>query len=364
MVDTVSLSFTDFEINLKKICEAEGKNRISAGLKKASQSTDSMIQGIDNQPLLFVDKEGIPCNGSGYYINAIQENFNIDIYPGRATARFSVPKVLTGKNYYTASGLETLQALKTVENKLSEIGMKTSLQTADITRIDLTKTVETDYSFKNYIPILAMLEGKRATDKRQYQAETLQWGNTQLQVCCYDKIKEMLFHKENISSYPANSFRAELRLLNKRKVQASLGINKGAEIAFKYNELKERRLSILKDFVFKVQPQDFTDIIINNAEKLIFAYALSDNRNWLQCLFKTYGQTTLIKEIGTENFIEIYRNALRVKGYNTDSIKSMVSRARKQVENRLPDIWESLEIDKIPYSQLYNEIYQKVLKAA
>jgi len=366
MIDTLKLSFTDYEVKMYDLNKAILENISSSfGVKLQSSCVMDVIEGNTEQKLLFIDTDGVPCYGKQAYLNT--KDFNVDLYNGLCVVQFSAPKVLTGKNYYTSSREETRQSIQKVQRDLSKYGIKTNLENANVIRVDLTNTIQTKYTMSTYMPVLSMLNGKRAKDKRQYNAQTMLWGNTQIQVCCYDKIAEILSYDPgaNIEQYPQNSFRAELRLLSKKKVQSSLEIKTGAEIYKHWDNIKESRENILRDFIFKTEPDSFRDYIFQDVSRTFTYYAMSGSRYWLREFFYTSGLVGVLKEISVEEMAEIYRNILIEKGSTDGYIYKAVSTFKKKVENDLVAHLSNFGSpeNKYTYAELYEEIYTKVLSA-
>lgn len=363
MIDTVKLSMTDFEIDLHKLKKASDIEGCSFGIKQRTLTTEEAIQGRNElSDFLFYDRSGIPCFGEKAFYNS--ETCNVDIYNGLSVVQFSAPKVVTGNNYYTSSKAETQLALQQVESYLSENGIHCNLQDSNVIRLDLTQTAETDFPFKTYMPVLQLLEGKRAKDKRAFQAQTMLFGNSSIQACCYDKIAEMKTHKLETAMYPENSFRAELRLLNKRKVQSSLHLESAKEVINHWAEVKDQRQSLLKDFLFKTAPEDFNGMLASSVEKMLQAYCSTDKRNWFNTMLKDFGLLTLLKAVETETIIKLYREELERKGMERRVVSASTSRLRRQIQKSLSGVMESLEVETIPYRQLYTELYNKVVNAA
>ena len=361
MIDTLRLSFTDFEINMNKMNQKTTENTESKfGVNLKQSSAKDVITGNTEQELLFIDTDHVPCYGKKAWINT--KDFNVDLYNGLCVVQFSAPKVLTGSNYYTSSREETRQSIQKVERDLHDMGVHTSLESANVIRTDLTNTIQTDYPISTYMPVLSMLNGKRARDKRQYAAQTMLWGNTQIQVCCYDKIAEILSYEPaaNIRQYPQNSFRTELRLMNSKKIKTTLGISTAKEVYKNYDEIKGYRSQLLHEYVFKMQPEDFDDMLTGSIENMVKAYASTGKRNWFSYLKNDYGLYQLMKYTEIEDLVSIYKTELVKRGTHTaESIRVQGIRMRKSIEKQAATLMEGLTVKNIPYRELYLEIYKK-----
>jgi len=366
MIDTLRLSFTDFEINMNKMNQKTTENTESKfGVNLKQSSAKDVITGNTEQELLFIDTDHVPCYGKKAWINT--KDFNVDLYNGLCVVQFSAPKVLTGSNYYTSSREETRQSIQKVERDLHDMGVHTSLESANVIRTDLTNTIQTDYPISTYMPVLSMLNGKRARDKRQYAAQTMLWGNTQIQVCCYDKIAEILSYnpRANIKQYPQNSFRTELRLLSKKKVQSSLEIKTGAEIYKHWDNIKEAKVKILKDFLFKSEPDEYRDSLLRDIGTKFNHFAETGERNWLNKFLYSFAIAGLMNQVTTQELAEMYRNILITKDRKDTTIYASVSRFKVKFE---ADLFANLalfseEDETYTYADLYQEIYTKVLSA-
>jgi hypothetical protein len=360
MIDTIKISTVDFEIDLEKLRKSEAKEGYSFGAKPSIQTAQEVQAGTKNQSLIFIDKYGTPCYGKSAHFNA--PKYKVDIYNGRIVIQFSSPKIATGSNYYTSTKAEYEHSLKKVEQDLKEQGILTSLPSSNLSRLDLTTTEQMDHNFSTYMPVLNMLNGTRAKNKRQYHAQTMQWDNSQYQVCCYDKLAEIQSYEPgaNISQYPQNSFRTELRLLNSKKIQTTLGISTAQEVYRNYDEIKGYRSQLLHDYVFKTEPKDFNDMLTGSIENMVKAYASTGKRNWFDYLTKDYGLFNLMKYTDTQELVNIYKAELEKKGmHTTESIRVQCIRMKKRIENKASTLMESLTVQNIPYRDLYLEIYKK-----
>jgi len=360
MIDTIRISNVDFELDLAKLEKAEAKEGYSFGAKPSILTASEVLEGSKNLSLIFIDKHGTPCYGKTAHFNA--PKYKVDIYNGRIVIQFSSPKIATGSNYYTSTKAEYEQSLHKVEKDLKEHGILTSLPSSNLSRLDLTTTENMDHKFSTYMPVLSMLSGTRAKNKRQYQAQTMQWDNSQYQVCCYDKIAEILSYEPaaNIRQYPQNSFRTELRLMNSKKIKTTLGISTAQEVYKNYDEIKGYRSQLLHEYVFKMQPEDFDDMLTGSIENMVKAYASTGKRNWFSYLKNDYGLYQLMKYTEIEDLVSIYKTELVKRGTHTaESIRVQGIRMRKSIEKQAATLMEGLTVKNIPYRELYLEIYKK-----
>lgn len=361
MIDTIRLSVTGYDVDINRLNDTQGKGGYF-GIKQRPLTPQEIMHGRRPQDdYLFTDTSGTQCHGQNAYYNSNTCNLDINKDKGMLV-QFCVPKVTTGGNYYTADKQETRQAFDTVQTHLSDHGIRCNIQEGKVSRLDLTKTVETDHSFSTYLPVLQLLDGKRAKDKRSYQAETMLFGNRSIQVCCYNKIAELHSQGLDTSPYPANSFRAELRLLKGRKVHDSLGIATGNDLINHWDNLEDQRQTLLKDFLFRVSPGDFDKKgTVGSVEDMIKAYSESLGKSWISDMTRNYWISSVLQIVDSDTLISIMRVAYERRGMDKRTISASISKLRRQIRQASPGVMQTLESNRIPYSQLYTELYHKIV---
>lgn len=176
--------------------------------------------------------------------------------PGDAvlTVGFSVPKVANGSNYQPADFKTFQTALDTVEKKLGSWGIHTNVARGIPCRLDSCKTIQTREPYLAYHPVLAMLRGKRM-EIRDYGTSFLYFNGVQ-EYSVYDKIKEMIAAKQNVSGLPANSLRFEQRLKTGRKIRDRLGFNTVMDLLEGFEQVQHEYTAGMKNQIFRHSPAD------------------------------------------------------------------------------------------------------------
>jgi hypothetical protein len=103
--------------------------------------------------------------------------------------------------------------------------------------------------FEGYAPVLGRLQGKRA-QRRDY-GSTMLWGNTQWEICGYDKREEMRRAKLRTDGLPPNSLRMELRALKAQKVRSLFGLRTVAELRDGLDHVRQVYRSEMEKQLFK-----------------------------------------------------------------------------------------------------------------
>jgi hypothetical protein len=222
--------------------------------------------------------------GARAYHNA--ENFNLSIQPMSPSepdsvgcfVQFSVPKVATGSNYHPTDHKGTVEALKSIQKQLGAIGVKTNLKTANLSRVDTFKTVSAKEPYHSYHPVLAMLQGQRMA-KRDY-GTTFLWGNTQQEICVYDKLVEMQHRKCNVTGLPENSIRFEHRMLKAKKVRDTLQMRTVADLVAAPDHVRDTYCKVMEKQLFKLSIEEIEVFTASQMKNLMRATRDSGARDY------------------------------------------------------------------------------------
>jgi hypothetical protein len=192
--------------------------------------------------------------------------------------QFSVPKVATGSNYHPTDHKGTVQALKSIQKQLGAIGVRTNLKTASLSRVDVFKTVSAKEPYHAYHPVLAMLQGQRMA-KRDY-GTTFLWGNTQQEICVYDKLVEMQHRKCDVSGLPGNSIRFEHRMLKAKKVRDTLEMRTVADLVGAPDHVRDTYRKVMEKQLFKLSVAEVEVFTPSQMESLLQATRDSGSRDY------------------------------------------------------------------------------------
>jgi hypothetical protein len=227
--------------------------------------------------------------GARAYHNA--DDFNLSIQPMSPSepdsvgcfVQFSVPKVATGSNYHPTDHKGTVEALKSIQRQLGAIGVKTNLKTANLSRVDTFKTVSAQEPYHSYHPVLAMLQGQRMA-KRDY-GTTFLWGNTQQEICVYDKLVEMQQRKCSVVGLPENSIRFEHRMLKAKKVRDTLEMRTVAHLIAAPDHVRDTYCKVMEKQLFKLSVAEIEVFTASQMENLMRATRDSGARDYvLRCI--------------------------------------------------------------------------------
>jgi hypothetical protein len=216
------------------------------------------------------------------------EDFNLTIQPMSpsepdsvgAFVQFSVPKVATGSNYHPTDHKGTVQALRSIQKQLGAIGVKTNLKTANLSRVDTFKTVSAQEPYHSYHPVLAMLQGQRMA-KRDY-GTTFLWGNTQQEICVYDKLVEMQHRKCDVAGLPSNSIRFEHRMLKAKKVRDTLGMRTVEDLVSAPDHVRDTYNKVMEKQLFKQSVAEIEVFAPSEVETLMMALRDAGCRDWFE----------------------------------------------------------------------------------
>ncbi len=345
MIDTLKLSLTDYKVSpgADLIVQPSSFNAATGAL-------------YSNHPLWHDGARYM--EGSKAFHNG--EDFNVTLKPMSPSepgsvgcfVQFSVPKVATGDNYYATDYKGTAAALATVEKYLRDVGVRTNIKTASLSRVDAFKTVQADEPYQAYHPILSMLEGKRMS-KRDY-GTTFLWANTQQEICVYDKVAEMEHRRLSVLKVPANSLRFEFRMLKPRKVQNMLEMRSVADLLDGYDHVATVYQQHLHKQLFQRSVSDVARLSARQVkEELRYYKDVLGKRFWFNSWLMASGMRA----------VALDADALKQAVEDVAGNRETARRAFRQIEAARLDA-VALEIiapSKRPLGELYSELKSKVL---
>lgn len=372
MIDTIKIITKDFEYN----------HHINAISDYPMYEIYQPIKNGDNQnqPLILTD-----CTGKSFYgqylalyktplrgTGILQINNKTADGPA-LSLQFSLPKFLTGQNLHLATKGDILLGKKEIEKELAGLGIFLNIDTCTLSRVDLTVNAMTEYSFRDYIPLLQKLNCKRDT-KRLINAETFSIGNTNRLVCNYDKVQEMLANGDDIN-ITGNIFRNEVRLLNQRTMQSCIEhINKGLELKTytdlykQYDYLYDVRNVVLKQKMFAWDK--FPDKEIGLDLDNIFINCMHETKDsklpeefLSTCIARS--AVDVLQAINVEHLVTLYESGLQEQCLTKDTLRQRKSRLRNRL-SALIGTWiaRCAYYQEVPYSKMYNELQKKLLKVS
>lgn len=287
---------------------------------------------------------------------------------------FSVPKragVGSGgaaSNFRAVGKAATGEALKGVELELREIGIKTNIHAAAISRLDVFRNVQCEEPFECYAPIFRLLELTRMP-KRDY-GTTFLFNNTQQETCIYDKVAELAKRAAiarkpfDAKAFPANTFRFENRMLKPRKVRDVLGFGTARELGKNFGDVGAAFRSTMEKQFFGRTLQDFEAVCVRDLEQDLTDYKRrfggGSKSRWLDKYLRAVGVCYLAENYGPD---AVKRAFLEVADTEGETLKKQRQRLQKQLNEALFEA-QMLRVhtpSKRKLGELYAELQEKVL---
>lgn len=264
-------------------------------------------------------------------------------------------------NFYSVTELELRIINQKIESDLKSKGIHFNINNSILARIDLAKDITANHTFENYNSFFRSLNAKRDKKKTEYNNGFL-WGNKNIEFCAYDKIMALieklkiapsLLGLENIN----NIIRGELRLLKSESIRRNLKVNMLGDIvrAGIYENLAIKYKAIVKDLIFSakkeniIQIEIFEDII--KEFKRLKEIAPNKAPLWLLATLNMNNVTEIIKN--SEDFMSISQAA----GYKERAAYNH----KKLFEDLKANTIIHDQTGKVTYSDLYQEIYKKLV---
>jgi len=351
MLDTVKLCLNDWEIQ-------EGAN-LTIQPSSINYSTGELVSDFP----LWKEEEGNLIRGSKAYLNT--PHLNLEVVPfvpemggTRCFVHFSVPKIHNGENFYSVGKEGTEAVFKKVQSELTEAGVKTNLQEANLSRIDTFRNISTEEPFMAYSPLFQLLQASRKV-RRDY-GTTFLWSNSQQELCVYDKITEMEHRKMDTTHYPAQTMRFEYRLLNRKKIEATLGFSQVKELPSYWGEMKAGFSTSWKKNLFQMEVEEIEVMASEQVFNEMKYFKDKYGRNYLEKYKDVFGSALIDKYIGVEP-IKIAIKRLE-EGTDKNTVKMKVQRVVKDLEMARKEVQlirGEAGKDKT-LSSLYNELKGKV----
>ncbi len=344
MLDTLKLSLTEYSVS------SDAQFQIQPGL------VDNATGELIGSSKLWT-AQGRTVTGSKAWHNG--ESITVDIKPNtHATmgaslclVTFSVPKVANGSNYAPADSKGTVRALRTVQKYLAEIGVKTNLKTAAVSRLDAFRVAVCSEPYDAYRPVFAMLPGQRM-EHRDY-GRTHLWENTLQEVCVYDKLQEMRHNKHNIDGLPPNSLRFELRALKKQKVRSMFGFLHTQDVVENLDHLERQYRVVMEKQLFKREVIQGSKLTHGQALQQLQAAKEHFGARWFERLLLAKG----CEALGPDT--EVWKAALLEEAGTRQAAHKMV---KKLEAAKLDAAASSISgSSRRPLGELYTELREKVL---
>jgi hypothetical protein len=269
--------------------------------------------------------------------------------------RFEIPKFAGENNYKPVDFEGTKDALKQVEKKLRDVGIRTNILTAKPCRMDSFQNVEADEPYSCYKPVLALLSGSRMT-QRGYENGFL-WENQSAQLCAYDKREKMIHDKLSLAGLPKHPLRFELRALKARKIRSAYGFSNVQDLLDGYDSIRAVYVETMQKQLFKYSASDVEALFHSELVKDFEWYRAHTGARWMDKYFRDYGIFCTMQKASMETVIgalnEVEDNPMK----------------RSRLKKKLGEAhFAAAALSLMPASnrthgELYNELQEKLLAA-
>jgi hypothetical protein len=345
MIDTLKLSLTDYSVSLGADLTIQPASR--------SNATGELAGNFN----LWNSGSGW-VEGSKAFHNG--EDFNVTVKPGSSSnddgvlcmVQFSVPKIADGSNYHPTDQKGTKTALKGIESRLKRVGIHTNIQTANLSRLDAFKTVETQEPYECYYQVLSMLRGQRMA-KRDY-GTTFLWANTMQEICAYDKRAEMQLRKVPLDGVPDHPLRFEWRMLKASKVRDSLdGIRTAADLLAGYEQVGVKYAATMQKQLFRQSVREVATVTVSDIVEQMRSINLANRRYWFDDWLKARGLAAVISNI------DAVHQALKIVSDNPSTRRKIVRKLEAAQMDAMT--MKIIGPSQRTLAELYSELKLKVL---
>jgi len=312
--------------------------------------------GETNNKKLFQKASGQWVKGSKAFLNT--DNYNVTIKPiGERNAVFlwvslSVPKFLTGDNFYSLDDNEAKGLPSSLETELKNRGIGLDVNDLRVGRIDTFQNVYADETFNDYIPVFQLLRAKRQ-NRRDY-GSTFLWENSYREICVYDKLTEIQNRGYEVKGYPQNTIRFEYRLLRSKSVKTALKIKTVGKLFENLGSVREMYLDAMEYHLFDLENNEVKRLVSSELRAVVKHYYENSGRYWLTNMLKDYGAYSIARLSDLSEFENIVEDVAgnRMTAYR--AVKHV-----RESRNRVAML-EVLECGKT-IEELYQELKNKVL---
>lgn len=383
MIDTITLTTNDFEIDweknqssqyplIAKIGEVPADaNKIELPVllrdihqKEIFGSCLTIHKSKDFNPTGTIRKTGI------LKIAKFGLSNTKDVY---LSFQCSIPKFLTGENFYLANNADVLRFAKELTQEFYEMGIYCDVEKMKVARLDLTRNLETEFNISAYIPVLKMCNANRSFNS-EINARTYTTGTGKGKssvICCYDKLEEISNNGETIPQGLENSniVRIESRSLQSRTVYSKTKIEIFSDIPKMYGDLKSCYIADVQKNLFgnfnKSQLKDFNSYDLDTLAKH-FIYLNNGKISWVKdFLFASslINSQEFFKQVydNLDDVLAPYYEFLLEQGKDLNNAKVYKTRCKKVLKEQLEKAFFLIKNDfEMPYLKLLEELQEKL----
>lgn len=305
---------------------------------------------LEETRVLLEDSKGEQIRATKLFNNSKDRIAHFDISPHGLLVHFNPSKVYHDYNLIS-TGNELNYVAKSVQLEAKHVGIDISIDSMQLTRLDLTKQGMMKYEVLQYASAFRLLHGKR-TQARQYPSG-YQFANKQRQFVFYDKAEEIRQNKGAIDEI--NFMRAEAKFLKKDSVQSATKIISLNQLQGTSNEeINSFYSKQLTNNVFGRKNIGMQSVLdFNNEVEVLKSLRQGNRRNgWREYLLLRNIDETLNELGGIARFIQLCEEA----GYSR--------RSKFNIQKEVKDlIHKKSFIDgrrkKVTATALLDEVFEK-----
>ncbi len=251
-------------------------------------------------------------------------------------------------------------AARNVRDELREAGLHFPMEKARLVRVDPAKNFELSHPVASYTPVLGALQGRKSMNKQDFGGTGFLMGNTQRQVCFYDKGAEMHAKGLELAECPQNTLRAECRWMKGRVVRDALGVETLEDLRRGWEKIPSAYVHSMEQDVFRAKMEKRIGASLDFYEEAKFIMDSEFLRKW-QAFKSDVGLLMLVDKFGLEFAKEFV--AFELVDDSTSSVgKRHIKRMHAELEQAAFAIKMSDDApDRTPLQELYRELRRAVL---
>jgi hypothetical protein len=247
-----------------------------------------------------------------------------------------------------------------VEAELSKAGLHFPMDKARLTRIDLAKNIELSHPVASYTPVFGALRGRKSMNKQDFGGTGFLMGNTQRQVCFYDKGAEMNAKGLDLAECPINTLRPECRLMRGRAVQAALGVETLPDLRRGWEKIPGAYVHSMEQDVFRAKMEKKIGAHLDYYQEAKFIMDSEFTRKW-QAFKGDVGEMMLVRDLGLEHAKQFAVFEL-VDDFDSPTGKRQIQRIHGDLERAALAIKMcDTAPEKTPIQELYRELKKRVI---
>jgi hypothetical protein len=247
-----------------------------------------------------------------------------------------------------------------VRKQLGDAGLSFATDKARLVRVDLAKNVEMSQPVAAYTPVFGALNGRKSMSKQDYGGTGFLMGNTQRQVCFYDKGAEMHAKGVELDECPVNTLRPECRLMKGRVVVDALGAETLPDLLRGWEKIPGAYTHSMEQDVFRAKMEKKIGAALDFYQEAKFIMDSEFLRKW-QAFKSDATPMMLVERFGLE-FAKQFVAFELVEDPDSASGRRQAKRMHDELDQAAFAIRMSEAApDRTPLQQLYQELRRQVL---